>query len=91
MSAGIPVIATDISGSRDLVSDGETGFLVPIGDRAGSRQTNLLLRDRQLAEKLGQQGRDRIRGSFSTNQMVEQYVRLYRDLMRTTPPFAPRL
>ena len=34
MNAGIPVIATDIPGNRDLVVPDETGFLFPVGDRA---------------------------------------------------------
>ncbi len=34
MAAGIPVVATDIPGNRDLVVHGETGFLAPLGDRA---------------------------------------------------------
>ena len=35
MSHGVPVVATDIPGNRDLVVPGETGYLVPVGDRAG--------------------------------------------------------
>ena len=35
MAAGVPVVATDIPGTRDLVVPDETGYLAPIGDRAG--------------------------------------------------------
>ena len=40
MAAGVPVVATDIPGTRELVSAGETGYLVPVGDRAGFRQVH---------------------------------------------------
>ena len=35
MAAGVPVVATDIPGTRDLVVHGQTGFLVALGHRAG--------------------------------------------------------
>ncbi|MCR4412394.1 MAG: glycosyltransferase, partial [Thermoguttaceae bacterium] len=39
MAAGVPVVATDIPGTRDLVVDGETGFLVPTPDRPAESAT----------------------------------------------------
>ena len=58
MAAGVPVVATDVPGTRDLVVHGETGYLVPVGDRAGfARQTNRLLDDADLARRLGEAGR----------------------------------
>src|SRR5207249_4295837 len=32
MAVGVPVVATDVKGSREVVVDGQTGFLVPLGD-----------------------------------------------------------
>ena len=46
MSYGLPVVASDIPGNRDLVVDKETGYLFPVGDRATlARVTNQLLDD----------------------------------------------
>ncbi|MFV2068123.1 MAG: glycosyltransferase, partial [Pirellulales bacterium] len=61
MAAGVPVVATDIPGCRDLVVPGETGFLVPIGDRAGrARATIDILEDPQLAGRMGDAARERV-------------------------------
>jgi glycosyltransferase involved in cell wall biosynthesis len=82
MSHAVPVVATDIPGNRDLVVDGETGYLVPLGDRAGfARRTNKLLEDRDLARRLGEAGRRRVLGEFSVEKMVARHADLYRELL----------
>ena len=82
MASAVPVVATDISGNRDLVVHGETGFLVPVGDRAGlARLTNELLDDDPLRARLGQAGRARATGHFSVARMVQGHATLYRQIM----------
>ncbi len=82
MSQGVPVVATDISGNRDLVVDGETGYLVPLGHRAGfAKVTNKLLDDVALARRLGDAGRERVLHEFSIERMVERHAELYRELL----------
>ena len=83
MLAARPVVASDIPGNRDLVVPGETGFLVPVGDRAEfARRTNVLLNDRELATKLGAAGRQRMLAEFSVEKMVRRYAELYRGVVR---------
>lgn len=78
MACGVPVVASDIPGNRDLVIHGETGYLVPLGDRAGiARHTNRLLDDAALARRLGEAGRARIEREFSVDKMVEAFAALY--------------
>lgn len=85
MAAGLPVIATDIPPNRELVLDGETGFLVRVGDRAGFQQfADRLLADPELARRLGDAGRERMRQHFRIDQMVEAHARLYREVLRST-------
>ncbi len=82
MAAGVPVVATDIPGTRDLVVHGQTGYLVPLGDRAGiTRHTNNLLNDANLARRLGQAGRARAVSEFFVEKMVARYAELYRQLL----------
>jgi len=82
LACGVPVVATDLPGTRELVAPEATGYLVPIGDRAGiARHTHRLLNDAELSRRLGQAGRDRMRREFSVEQMVGRYVELYRELM----------
>ena len=53
MAAGVPVVATDIPGTRELVVASVTGYLVPVGDRASfAKWTEGLLSDAALAGRL---------------------------------------
>jgi glycosyltransferase involved in cell wall biosynthesis len=82
MAAGIPVVATDIPGTRDLVVPGETGYLVPVGERAQlARYASKLLEDPALAKQMGSAGRDRVARDFSVDSMVTRYAELYRELL----------
>jgi len=82
MSAGLPVIATDIPGNRDLVVPEQTGYLVPIGDRAAfARWTNLLLSDRERGAQLGAAGRRRVQMEFSIDKVVARHAALYDELV----------
>jgi glycosyltransferase involved in cell wall biosynthesis len=81
MSAGVPVVASDIPGNRDLVVNGETGFLVEVGDRSGLTQKALMiLGDQELAKKLGSTGKERMLYEFSIEKMVERHEEMYRSL-----------
>jgi len=81
MAAGLPVVASDIPPNRELVVHGETGYLAPVGDRVAFAQLGQrLLLDRELAQHLGQAGRNRIASHFTTANMVQSYAKLYRDL-----------
>ncbi len=82
MAAGLPVIATDIPPNRELVVDGETGFLVRVGDRAGFQQfADRILADAELARRLGDAGRERMRQHFSIDNMVAAHTRLYQEVL----------
>ncbi len=79
MAAGIPVVVSDIPPNRELVCDGKTGFLVPVGDGVVfAKHTARLLADRQVAEQMGQAGRERMRSKFSVEKMVGAHADLYR-------------
>jgi glycosyltransferase involved in cell wall biosynthesis len=80
MQAGLPVIASDIAGNRDLVQDGETGCLVPLGDTAEfARRSDRLLENQQEASRLGEAARQRIARDFTVKAMVDRHVALYHE------------
>lgn len=82
MAAGVPVVASDIPGTRDLVTSGETGLLFPAGDRAGlARCTQQLLESPDLAARLASAARARIETDFSLDRMLARYATLYRSLL----------
>ena len=83
MRHGVPVVATDIAGNRDLIVDGQTGRLVKLGDTADfARQTAILLADANLATAMSSAAIARVAGEFSMDRMVAEHAELYRQLCR---------
>jgi glycosyltransferase involved in cell wall biosynthesis len=83
MAHARPVVATAVGGLRDLVVDGETGILVPPGDRAALRAAlERLLADRALRRRLGEAGRERVRALLSWDRVTGETVRAYEDAAR---------
>lgn len=81
MGTGLPVVASDIPPNRELVVHGETGYLVPVGDRVAFAQfAQKLLLDTELSARFGFAARERIRTEFSVAKMVEAYANLYREV-----------
>jgi glycosyltransferase involved in cell wall biosynthesis len=78
LAAGLPVVATDVGGNREIVRDGETGRLVPPGDaRALAAAVLDLLRDPEAARRLGEAGAALVRERFTVDHMVEGTIRVY--------------
>ena len=80
MAWGVPVVATDVLGSRDVVADGETGFLARVNDPGHiAERTLLLLDDEPLRRRFSQAARKRVAECFSFEAFVEGHRRLYRN------------
>jgi glycosyltransferase involved in cell wall biosynthesis len=78
MAAGRPVVASRWPGLAEVVTDGETGVLVPPGDKAAlARETRLLLDDAPRRQRLGEAGRRRAAERFGVEAMVHNYEALY--------------
>jgi len=83
MSAGLPVIATAVGGTPELISDGETGLLVPPREPDVMAHTLLtLLEQPERAARLGQNGRQRVAERFTIAQMFAQNEALYKQLLQ---------
>jgi len=81
MSCGVPVVASKTGGLPELVKDGETGFLVPVGDIGSlSRAIMLLLKDDSLYRKFAVNSRERA-CQFSTEGIIPLYEDLYKSLL----------
>jgi glycosyltransferase involved in cell wall biosynthesis len=73
-----PVVASHGGGNAEIVSDGETGWLVPVGDEhAFAGRLLLLLDDTAMRRRMGEAGRARIERDFRMERIVEQYVQAY--------------
>jgi sugar transferase (PEP-CTERM/EpsH1 system associated) len=86
MAAGRPVVATRTGGNPELVIDGQTGRLVPVGNVAAmSEAIRVLLKDTSLRERMGQAGRARVEEQFSKERSFAQYRDLYRSIKQYSP------
>ncbi|MCD6277908.1 glycosyltransferase [candidate division WOR-3 bacterium] len=72
---GSPVVASNIGGIPLQVIDGETGFLLQPDDLDGfAEKIILLLRDRKLAEHMGQKGKEHVRKNFLITRLLIDYL-----------------
>jgi glycosyltransferase involved in cell wall biosynthesis len=82
MSAGLPVVATAVGGVPGIVSDGETGVLVPPGaPDALAAQVLGLLRDPERARRLGEAGKARALARHRVETLCDGVQRIYREVL----------
>ena len=78
MAAGLPVIATRVGGIPRLVDHGVSGLLVDPGDSNGLADAlRTLLRDPQLAKRMGAAGRSRVEAEFSCDVIARRFEEYY--------------
>ncbi len=78
---GLPIVATDIRGCREVVVDGENGLLVPVGDpEALARAITTIGDDPEVAARMGAAGRERALRQFDERRVVDVVWGTYREL-----------
>jgi glycosyltransferase involved in cell wall biosynthesis len=83
MACGIPVVGTDITGTRDILHDSEGGILVPLGDRqAAVDACKKLLSSRPVRTKMGQAARQEAVRRFSEKEWEGKIVRFYEKILQ---------
>lgn len=81
MALGLPVVATDVVGTRDIVVDGLNGFLEPSGDQAALASAMLrLVDDATLRMELGARGRQLVTDRFTQAGMARRLEMLYTEI-----------
>lgn len=77
----VPVVSTDAGGIAEVVRDGHSGFVVPVGD-AGmlAERTLQVLQDPALARRFGESGHAIVAAGHTPGVFREQYLRLYHSL-----------
>lgn len=81
-AAGKPVIATNATGARDAVLDNVTGFIVSVGDvPALANALERVLSSSELAQKLGQAGREWVTTEFQPERIWSALDNLYSNLL----------
>jgi glycosyltransferase involved in cell wall biosynthesis len=81
-AAAVPVVGTDVGGTRSAVRDGETGLLAAAGDVPGlAGNVAALLDDRELAARMSAAGRRHVLARYTLERLVDDHDRLYRSLL----------
>jgi len=84
MATGKPVVATDIGGSCELIQHGRNGFIVPAANSDALAQATIkILKHKELAEKMGYEGRKIIKEKFDIQIRVNRELKLYEDFIRS--------
>jgi glycosyltransferase involved in cell wall biosynthesis len=85
MAAGVPVIGTDIPGTRDLVEHGRTGWLFPVGDSAAlAAALDGILKDRAATSAIVAGARESVSTRFSAAVMSARYQTLFKNVTAGT-------
>jgi len=73
----LPVVATNIRGSREEVIDGETGFLIPVRDvNLLYKKLAFLINNPTMRAKMGHRGRDRALKLYDENVVIRRQLEL---------------
>jgi len=84
MALGKPVVATDGGGTKEIVEDNKTGFLVsPSNPEELAGKIEILLNDSDMQRKMGHYGYERVNKEFSIGLMVNKYMNLYKNIKKS--------
>lgn len=82
MSKGLPIVASDVGGVRELVLHGVNGYLFPSGDfEMLSKYLNILAQDVDLRRSMGIESIRRYQTEFSAERMMGQVLRVYQKVL----------
>ena len=85
--SGIPAIAYDVDGAREVCIEGRTGRLLAPGDTAGLRQATEWMMDHpEQRQDMGRAGRTLCAERFAAERMVAELERLYEDVLGGKAP-----
>lgn len=81
-ACGLPIVTTDTAGCREVVRDGNNGFLIPVRDaHALAFALMRLIQDPSLRVNMGRRGRDIVLKEFSQEQVISETLAVYRELL----------
>ena len=81
-ACGLPLVAADVPGCRDVITNGRDGLLVPARDAAAlANAISRLVDDADLASRLGLAARDKVLRSFDERIIIGDTLAVYEELM----------
>ena len=89
-AAGKPVVGASATGIVDVITDGETGLLFPVGDVAAlTKALTRLITDNVLARKIESAGREQVNREFQQGQVWDALYRTYLEVLEANGPSLP--
>lgn len=85
-AAALPAVCTDVGGAKEVIVDGETGYLVPAGNAEALADRIVHLLNNPSSKEMGTLARQRVQNLFSIDSTARQYQELY---MRTLDSAKP--
>jgi len=86
-AAGLPIVSTDTQGPADMITDGLTGLIVPIGDdQALANGMLTLLRDPELRKKLAERARQYVQANYDEHKLMAQWAAMMRRVATRQKP-----
>jgi N-acetyl-alpha-D-glucosaminyl L-malate synthase BshA len=86
MACELPVIASDVGGLPEVVTDGETGYLSPVGDiDKMANDAARLLADDDFRKAMGQRARDSAISRYRTDIVIPKYIDFYERVLASSP------
>lgn len=83
MASHLPVIASDVGGMREMIQDGKTGLLVPPANPTALAQAiGLVLADKNLAKRLGDDGAHFVESEMTLETMISRTRALYHEMLK---------
>jgi glycosyltransferase involved in cell wall biosynthesis len=83
MSCGLPVVATNISGNKEVITDGVNGFLVPPKSPKDMSEALLgLLEDDELRVRIGKAARATIKQNYTWNKVADKIIECYENVLQ---------
>lgn len=83
MSYGVPVLASDLLGMREIITDGENGFLFPAGDADDlGRVLIRVLNDKKLLDKVAEKARIEMLTKFGWDEIALKAIQVYKEVIQ---------
>ncbi len=81
-ACNVPVVSTDVGGVKDIVLEGETGFVIQKGDlKAFSEKLGLLIENDEIRKKMSQNGWNYVREKFHYMRLAKDMETYYNELL----------
>jgi len=83
MAVGLPIIATDVRGNRDLVKSGENGYLVPLNDvETTSQVIEELISSPELRNSMQEKNKEKAR-AYALDRILPQMEKIYEYILKS--------